>query len=375
MSTYLKTFELSLHCRGPVFIGSGEQRTPKEYVASPTAVYFPDMGRLYADIAAQGKSKSFEAFVMNTGGAQAASRLGEWLSRNAIKPSPARHGGYAVKIGALEAGRERRDRRGSVSREQHQLNEIHAFLKNAYGNPYVPGSSIKGLLRSLYLQHQMYRRPQPLRVTATTKRDQGQFGEREERRLLRTLKRRPDHPDDAVNDLFQAVRVSDSPAMRTQDLLICQKIDMNIHGETGGLPLFRECLAAGTTITARVTLDTSPPGRGGWPAGQDFLTRLADHAAQVNKARYADYAAKYFDDQPQLGPIVYLGGGAGYRSKTFVTNQDDMAKILDLQFPKIKHAAKTRELGVSPLALKVTKTGADYGEMGMCELSIRPVGA
>jgi hypothetical protein len=32
MSAYLKTFELILNCLGPVFIGSGEQRTPKEYV-------------------------------------------------------------------------------------------------------------------------------------------------------------------------------------------------------------------------------------------------------------------------------------------------------------------------------------------------------
>ena len=111
MSVYLKTFDLTLTCLGPVFVGSGEQRTPKEYVQGARAVYFPEMGRLYADIAAQGKAKSFESFVMNTsagGGTQAASRLGDWLGRNAIKPSPARHGGYAVAIGAVEPGRERR---------------------------------------------------------------------------------------------------------------------------------------------------------------------------------------------------------------------------------------------------------------------------
>ncbi len=101
MSSYLKPFQLTLTCLGPVFIGAGEQRTPKEYIQSATAVYFPEMERLYTDIAAQGKAKSFEGFVMNTGGNQAASRLGDWLGRNAITPSPARHGGYAVKIGAI----------------------------------------------------------------------------------------------------------------------------------------------------------------------------------------------------------------------------------------------------------------------------------
>jgi len=372
MSAYLKTFELTLNCLGPVFIGSGEQRTPKEYIQGEKMIYFPDMQRLYADIAAHGKAKSFEAFVMNIGGgAQAASRLGDWLADNGLKPSQAQHGGYGVKIGTLVPGRERRSRGGQVTREQHQLNEIHAFIKDAYGQPYVPGSSIKGLLRSIYLQSQRHRMLQPPRVQGSNKREQGQFGEGEELSMLRKCGRTDTRPQDAVNDLFQAIRVADTPALRTSDLLICQKMDMNVHGEVGGLPLFRECLNAGTRVSARITLDTNPPQRGGWPDGEGFLDRLESEAEYVNDARYAEYAAKYWDDEPQPGPIVYLGGGAGYRSKTLVTHQDDMAKVLDAQFPKIKHIEKTRELGVSPLALKLTKIGDTHYEMGMCKLSIK----
>ncbi|MBS4728528.1 type III-A CRISPR-associated RAMP protein Csm5 [Mycobacterium sp. SM1] len=374
MSAYLKTFELTLKCLGPVFIGSGEKRTSKEYVLGKQIVYFPDMHRLYADIAAQGKAASFEEFVMNTGGAQAASRLGDWLSRNGIQPSLAKHGGYWVRIGTLAPGRERRGPGGQRIREQHPLNEIHAFIKNAYGKPYVPGSSIKGLLRSLYLQAELHRRPQPLRVKGSTKGEQGQSGERAERSMLRKAGRLPDRPQDAVNDLFQAIRVGDSAPLGTSDLVICQKIDMNVHGDVGGLPLFRECLTAGATIAVRLTVDTRPPQQGGWPDGERFLDSLERQAGYVNKERYAGYAAKFWDDQPQQGPIVYLGGGAGYRSKTFVTEQDDMATVLDLQFPKIKHAEKTRELGVSPLVLKLTKIGETHYEMGMCELSIKRAG-
>ena len=119
MSAYLKAFELTLNCLGPVFVGSGEQRAPKEYVQGQTMIYLPEMQRLYADIAAQGKAKSFEAFVMNTttgGGAQAASRLGDWLGRNGIKPSPVKHGGYGVKIGTFVPGRERPGRGGQLVR-------------------------------------------------------------------------------------------------------------------------------------------------------------------------------------------------------------------------------------------------------------------
>ncbi|MBZ4296359.1 type III-A CRISPR-associated RAMP protein Csm5, partial [Mycobacterium tuberculosis] len=52
MNTYLKPFELTLRCLGPVFIGSGEKRTSKEYHVEGDRVYFPDMELLYADIPA-----------------------------------------------------------------------------------------------------------------------------------------------------------------------------------------------------------------------------------------------------------------------------------------------------------------------------------
>jgi CRISPR-associated protein Csm5 len=219
----------------------------------------------------------------------------------------------------------------------------------------------------------MHRMSPPLRVGASNKLEQNRFGENNEHRLVRKAGRPGTREFDAVNDLFQAIRVRDSPPLTTSDLLICQKVDMNVHGETGGLPLFRECLKVGTRFTVRVTLDTSPPQRGGWPDGERFLDTLQQEADYVNNARYARYAAKFWDDDPLQGPIVYLGGGAGYRSKTFVTEQDDMAKVLDRQFPKIKHLEKTRELGVSPLVLKITKIGDQHHEMGMCELSIKRV--
>ncbi|WP_235635017.1 type III-A CRISPR-associated RAMP protein Csm5, partial [Mycobacterium tuberculosis] len=85
-----------MRCLGPVFIGSGEKRTSKEYHVEGDRVYFPDMELLYADIPAH-KRKSFEAFVMNTDGAQATAPLKEWVEPNAVKLDPAKHRGYEVK--------------------------------------------------------------------------------------------------------------------------------------------------------------------------------------------------------------------------------------------------------------------------------------
>lgn len=365
MNTYLKPFELTLRCLGPVFIGSGEKRTSKEYHVEGDRVYFPDMELLYADIPAH-KRKSFEAFVMNTDGAQATAPLKEWVEPNAVKLDPAKHRGYEVKIGSIEPRRASRGRGGRMTRKKLTLNEIHAFIKDPLGRPYVPGSTVKGMLRSIYLQSLVHKRTaQPVRVPGHQTREHRQYGERFERKELRKSGRPNTRPQDAVNDLFQAIRVTDSPALRTSDLLICQKMDMNVHGKPDGLPLFRECLAPGTSISHRVVVDTSPTARGGWREGERFLETLAETAASVNQARYAEYRAMYPGVNAIVGPIVYLGGGAGYRSKTFVTDQDDMAKVLDAQFGKVvKHVDKTRELRVSPLVLKRTKIDNICYEMG-----------
>ena len=381
MSSYLKQFDLTFTSIGPVFIGSGEKRTSKEYVQGTKSVYFPDMERLYAVVRAKGLSASFEGFVMNTstGGGQATPRLGDWLGRNGLRPDPGQMGGYPVRIGAIERGRDRRARGGRViTGEAPPLNEIHAFIKDAYGDPYIPGSSIKGLLRSIYLQHALsQQKPGPghqqLRVPDRRSAQQ-QTGIQEEQRLLRRAGHDPSRPKDAVNDLFQAIRVSDSASLSLRSLEVVQKIDMNIHGEAGGLPLFREALSPGTEFVVRVSVDTSPLEHGGWPHGASFVEGIAAAAARVNEHRYAPYSAKYFDDEPIAGARVYLGGGAGYRSKTFVTDQADMARVLDEQFRSIKHKEKTMQLGVSPLVLKVTKAGeGNYEEMGLCELTVKKV--
>ncbi|WIY08479.1 type III-A CRISPR-associated RAMP protein Csm5 [Mycobacterium tuberculosis] len=372
MNSYLKPFDLTLRCLGPVFIGSGEERTSPQYCVEGDRVYFPDMELLYADIPAH-KRKSFEAFVMNTDGAQATAPLKEWVEPNAVKLDPAKHRGYEVKIGTIEPRRTSRGRGGRMARKKLALNGIHGFINDPLGRPYVPGSTVKGMLRRIYLQSLVHKRTaQPVRVPGHQSREHWQYGDRFERKELRKSGRPNTRPQDAVNDLFQAIRVTDSPALRTSDLLICQKMDMNVHGRPDGLPLFRECLAPGTSVAQRAVANSSRIARGGCREGLRVLETLAEAAASVYQARCAEYRAMYPGVNAIVGPIVYLGGGAGYRSKTFVADQVDMAKVLDAQFGMVvKHVDKTRELRVSPLVLKRTKIVNICYEIGQCELSIR----
>jgi len=377
MTTFLKQFRLAFTVEGPVFVGSGEKRTAKEYVVGKGVVYFPDMDRLYGDVESRDLAASFEEFMLDQGarpvrGGQrsAAQRLHEWMKANRVPPSLKVHGGYWIAKGDFVTAKAR-----STSRERAtpsaapELRDIHMFVKDAFGLPYLPGSSIKGLLRTMFLEHSLLNQ-KPGTPGAIPIHGVIDDAATVEARFLRLLKRPDTRPDDAVNDAFQAIRVRDSMPLSTASLIVCQKMDGSVGGEVSGLPLHRECLKPGTSFSVDVTVDI-----GLWPRGADFVQDIAQVAETINAARYVPYVNKYEIDglkAARSGSYVYLGGGAGFRSKTFVNDQATMSRILDGQFRKIRHVEKTKQLGVSPLALKLTKVDGVLYEMGKCRLTVQP---
>ena len=43
--------------------------------------------------------------------------------------------------------------------KQGRTHEIQCFIKDAYGMPYIPGSSIKGMIRSALLAYEVKKNP------------------------------------------------------------------------------------------------------------------------------------------------------------------------------------------------------------------------
>lgn len=374
MSPVLRRFRLTITLHGPVFIGSGEERTSKEYVVTKQIVYFPDMEKLFADVVARGKQDSFESFMLDRGGRAGRhgapagnARLLEWMEQNDLPLGI--HGGYGIRLGDRVAPKPRPGgRRGTPEPQAPPINDIHMFIKDPFGRPYVPGSSVKGLLRTLCLEHQRLKQG-PGAYHARLIQGDRREAEKVEAQLLRTLRRQGTRPYDAVNDLFQAIRVSDSLPLATAELRLCQKIDGSVEGDVSGLPLFRESLSPGTSVAVDLTVDASL-----WPDGVDFVQHISDVARSINERRYVPYVQKYnaIKGLPaaEEGPFVYLGGGAGFRSKTIVEDQTRMSQILGRKFNDVPHERETRRLGVSPLALKLTKIDDKLFEMGKCRLAV-----
>ena len=60
----------------------------------------------------------------------------------------------------------------------------------------------------------------------------------------------------AVNDLMQGIRISDSDPIGFESLTLAGKYDRKPDGTVNLLPIFRECIMPGTEARFTITLDT-----------------------------------------------------------------------------------------------------------------------
>lgn len=161
------------------------------------------------------------------------------------------------------------------------MNDLNTFVKDAFGRPYIPGSSLKGALRTA---------------------------------ILNDLKE-----DTKENEVFAHLQVLDSETIDLENLKVYQKVDYSKTAKP--LPLYRECLKPNTEITFTVSFDDK------------YLTlkKIQNALHKTYQNYYIKWLKGVYDshadelkkntfalDQPSQnqGEIIYIGGGAGFVSKT-----------------------------------------------------------
>ncbi|NCC79232.1 MAG: type III-A CRISPR-associated RAMP protein Csm5, partial [Clostridia bacterium] len=247
---FLKRYQIKLTARSPVFIGSGMTMGKKEYVYDRTRhkVKIPDLPSMFSGIEKLGLMKHFEEYML-----ESREDLYKWLSRVGIFPNV-----YNQWIRyELDAG--------DAVMEERSKKEIHLFIKDPLGLPYIPGSSMKGAIRSSLLTKDILqdnRRKASIMDSVRRAREGNrkwylvkEAGMMEAGTFMK-LKRNEKKPFDPINDYMAAVRISDSKPLQLDDLVLCQKIDLNLSGETKPMPLIRECLKPGTVVEFDLTIDT-----------------------------------------------------------------------------------------------------------------------
>lgn len=373
MSRALKNYDLLLEVCGPVFVGSGNEISKKEYLfLGNNTVGILDINKLYMLLHSKGLSAEFETYMLDN----RKEDLRQWLQRNR---QPLADIKKCMKY-TLESG--------NMEIQKGTRIQIMEHIKDAYGNPYIPGSSVKGMLRTILLGgkvmscHNEYDREAELLFNELLSSEDS----RQSQRLLRSritqieskafhILEKSENKKDAVNDLLSALIIGDSEPLKTRDLVLCQKVEKNVNGREKTLNLFRECIRPGTIIKCSMTIDESTAKKYGIQLKSEKMKKaIADFAAQY----YSNFANKFPGAAKPEKNTVYLGGGCGFVSKTIMypmfPGREGVRAVKTVfdktRVPRVHGHSQDLKSGVSPHILKCTRYQGRTLEMGRCRIKI-----
>lgn len=363
MNDFLKKYRIRLKTIGPVFIGSGHNLRKREWLLNhrKTEALVLDYPKLFDYLSKRNLIESFEYFLLAEH-----YPMYKWMSDNGITEKEyAIFENYRLNTENVEFSRDARD--------------MLTFIKDAYGKPYVPGSSLKGAIRNTILAKNISDdNLDASRVKSgieTFKGNKRNFLRTEkdeiERKYFYTNLRNKEKPRDIVNDCMSGIRISDSKPLSLDTLTLCQKIDINSRDYENDLPILRECIRPNTEIQFDMTVDETEVS-----LSIDYIKEaISDYLAIYNML----FLDNFTKEEQYNDNVIYLGGGTGFASKTVLnqilgrTNDSERVKligmVLDKTIGKTTHC-KDYINGVSPRVVKLTEYDHELIQMGPCEIEI-----
>ena len=200
MRDYLKHYRVKICVLSPVYIGSGEKIGKKEHIYMPWNhhVIIPNVEKMYMDLQKKGLGKEFADYMMD--GRPKEPSLSQWLGQHKMQ----REDYERWKLYEMDAGE-------AFVSQTARPKEIEAFVKDAYGMPYVPGSTLKGMFRTALIADEIQKCPEKYERTgreiqsasaerASRKQCLARETKRLEQQIFYTLNRDEKKPANAVND-------------------------------------------------------------------------------------------------------------------------------------------------------------------------------
>lgn len=372
MKNILKVYEVELVAEGPVFIGSGQEISKKEYAFAKngSVAYIFDPVKLTAMLKNKRLYNEYEKYMLGSDKMD----VGRWLVSKGIHENEFN-----------ECLRYKMDCRDAVISNPREL-KIMEIVRDPYGNPYIPGSSLKGALRTVLLADDIRMHPEKYR-DIIGKISRGGSGSKRaylnrecselESIFANVLKRDEKNKNNAVNDFMSGIIVSDSEPLELSDIILCQRTDVHVDGREKRLPVLRECIRPGTVIKFRLTVDESICN----PKISYNITNdvIMEAVREFCKIYNEHFVSKFKTVQTKNGDYIWLGGSSGFATKTEIYHmysQKDAIRIIVDIFDKTgvprqhKHNMDNR-YGVSPHICKTAFYKNSLCEIGKCHINIK----
>ena len=359
---HLQIFDLTLNVRSPLFIGDGRTYTKKEYLYNSRSgkASFLDEQKFFTLLTDRGLVDQYTQFMLSD-----QSDLRDFLTEDCGVSDADLN---ALTRYTIEAG-------DAVTNPPKNL---YTFQRDAHDRAYIPGSSLKGALRTVWLL-------QAVRADRSTGHslasdDNAAFPEEQYvNQLHLRLQEDGSIASDAVNSLFRGVQVSDSTSIPNEQMALCGKFDALPDGSfpknsKKGIPLFRECAIPDAKVRFKLTLDQSVlKGRITKESLMDAIQQFDTYYKQTYRARFkAPSGAVNLPQQPYL----ILGGGSGFFAKSlaypYLGEKEGLrwtAEQMAQMFRRHKHE-RDAEKGISPHTMKYARFRGRLYPYGYCGVSI-----
>lgn len=278
---------------------------------------------------------------------------------------------------------------------QESLNAIHPIIAQADGRLYIPGSSIKGFVRSAILHHLITTNKNEYRqeweglkesIKSYRYRVKNVINSIENKAFitLQTIQDNTRKSGKKVQGMMTAsvmrgILISDAIATKPRSetpTIIVQKIDVSPDSfNERPMPLFRECIAPNTEFTATITLDTAMTSTIGINNLADLEKILFEYLRFAYAKQKEVFGSKYRKTFQAIDSAnLSLGGGTGFHVKTLIRtlapDEEEARKVtvdwMKLAFRQNKHEVDRK---ISPRKLKITRMEAQAEFMGLCTLT------
>ena len=355
MRDYLKKYEVTITTKGPLYIGSGKTINKKEYYFDEDSkkVYFFDFAKLFKGIVDRKLEDKYQEYMLN---AKAPMDLGGFFRKNGVGIMDVKKlADYSVD--AINVC-------GDSERDSFKNRGINTFIKESGNRNYIPGSSLKGAIRTALLVDEIssndrkYSKFGDEVFKSRNKTSQaGRSTKDIESTAFNTMGRNDKRKGDAVNDVMFSVRVSDSEVIPNNYMTLCRRMDQDVWSDLHDLPIFFECVKPGVSIKTTITIDTSMKN-------YVSIDRIKQAISNYSWCLYEDFT-KYFDNTEEYAEnVLFLGGYTGFASKTvdYTLLKNDGVNViqtmLNSAFRKHEHYKDEEKYSVSPRMIKISEYGS-----------------
>lgn len=376
-----KVYKMSLTTLSPIFIGSGEVLNKSMYVYNDKEIMVIDERKLIKKLSSI--KGLYESFLSECSSGNL--NLTDFLHKNL--PNYENIDIYKYKIISYSNIKDKK------------LNNINTFIKSSNGKPYIPGSSIKGAIRTAIIAGEIMNDKE--KYNNFFKDIINNNVKYKEKDIVSNISK-----DFNIENIFKNIIISDTNDVNINNLYISKRYDIVTNKDIGHeLPIYMELLKPHIKFNFLLTLnhkfsinDLSKYFNNFYENNLNDNTLYSSYLSIISNT-FKDKAVKnncnLYSNYNDMLPNIFIGGNNGFLTKSILyymrkmKNDDDkiikkkdiinyIKKYLDKEFTKIdketkipQHNHEKIDEELSPRSLRfVKKDENSYIGLGMCNIKV-----